>query len=105
MAHTRRARAFLICLGLVYLTWSALAMNMMAQQVTGHNHHGSHAAQHSTAACQLLCTATAFIHTTDQPLQQAARLALSNPPAANDDVVHSLSIYTLYARPPPILLT
>jgi hypothetical protein len=105
MLRARRSRAILLGLALTYLTWSALAMTIIAGQAVGHHHHGQHAAQHSTAACQLLCTASAFIHTTDQPLQQVARLTLLNPPATHDIVFPNLHIYTLYTRPPPIHLS
>ncbi len=105
MLYARRSSKILLGLALVYLVWSALAVNIVARQAAGQHHHGKHAAQHSTAACQLLCTASGFIHTTDQPLQQVARLILQSPPAAPDRVFFNLHVYTLYTRPPPIHLS
>ena len=105
MHRPRRSHVVLLGLALVYLTWSALAMTIIAGQAVGHSHHGKHAAQHSTAACQLLCTASAFIHATDQPLQQVARLTLLTPPATHEIVLSNLHIYTLYTRPPPTHLS
>jgi hypothetical protein len=105
MLRARRSRAILLGLALAYLTWSALAMTIIAGQAAGHHHHGSHAAQHSTAACQLLCTAAAFIHTAGEPLQQTARLTLESPPVAHDRIFANLQIYALYSRPPPFPLS
>jgi hypothetical protein len=100
----RRHHTLIIAQALAYLLWSALAVGAVTRHAPEHNQHADHAAKHASVACQLMCSAVAFVPASDAPLPSSPLLITEAPAMLRAEPFTHLQLYALFSRPPPALL-
>jgi len=93
-----------LLLTLVYFFLSSYMMIGVERHVLGHEHHAHHAAQHSSFICAWMCSASTFVHSTDQDLDQSSRFSFESLTGFIERFLSNLTIFSFFIRPPPIFL-
>jgi hypothetical protein len=94
-----------LALTLVYLFLSGYMTTGMQGHAPTHEHGSNHAAQHSSLICDWMCTASSFVHTSDQVPNQTTQPFVENLPVHVGRFLNPLSIFSFHIRPPPIPLS
>jgi len=94
-----------LALTLVYLFLSGFMTAGMQGHAPTHEHGSNHAAQHSSLICDWMCTASSFVHTSDQVLNQTTQPYSENLTAYHEYFLNPLSIFSFHIRPPPVSLS
>ncbi|HUK55055.1 MAG TPA: hypothetical protein VLY20_00155 [Nitrospiria bacterium] len=86
----------------VYLFLSAFMMVGAVQHDFQHEHDADHAKQHASVFCDWMCAAAAFVHSSDLNLTQGFDSSFESEVVYRERFFTSLSIFSLYIRPPPL---
>ncbi|HTN42172.1 MAG TPA: hypothetical protein VMN77_00075 [Nitrospiria bacterium] len=101
LTQKTQIRRTALLLVLVYLFLSGFMTIGAVQHDFNHGHNADHAKQHASPACDWMCTASAFIHSADPNLTQGFNSSFESKIVYRERVFASLSIFSLYIRPPP----
>jgi len=101
-SHIRKTA---LALTLVYLFLSGFMSIGMAAHSAMHQHGTNHAAQHSSLICDWMCTASSFVPTTDQVLDQTHQPVVASLVVDHEHFLNPLSILSFHIRPPPVFLS
>lgn len=105
MPRETQLRPTALLLVLVYLFLTGFMAIGAVQHDLVHERHADHAKQHSSLACDWMCTASAFVHSADPTLTHSFNLSFESKVVYVEHFFASLSIFSLYIRPPPLPLS
>ena len=89
----------------VYLFLSGFMTVGAVQHDLIHEHHADHAKQHTSLACDWMCTASAFVHSADPTLTHSFNSSFESKVVYVEHFFTNLSIFSIYIRPPPLSLS
>ncbi|HET6465222.1 MAG TPA: hypothetical protein VFH55_06400 [Nitrospiria bacterium] len=90
---------------LVYLSLSVFMAVGAVEHDFNHEHHADHAKQHTSLACDWMCTASSFVHSADPTLTQGFSPSLASLSVYIERCFTNLFIFSLHIRPPPLSLS
>jgi hypothetical protein len=103
MMRKTKIKQTALFLTLVYFLLSGSVTIQTGGHAAKHGHSAHHSAQHASFICTWMCSASSFVHSGDQKLDQN-----SGPPSdflaiPIERILNRLSIFSFHIRPPPIL--
>jgi len=105
MAQKTQLKPTALLLALVYLFLSGSMTFGAVQHDLIHEHHADHSKQHTSLACDWMCTASAFVHSGHPPLTHSFQFSFERTVVRFENFFANLSIFSLYIRPPPLSLS
>jgi hypothetical protein len=102
MTRKTQIKPFVLILLAVYIFLSVF-MTFGAMPMAGHPMGpAGHAQQHSNLFCHWMCTASAFVHSADQPISDGVKApSVERPVLYSQPVLEHLSLSSFPIRPPP----
>ena len=105
MSRKTQIKRTALLLVLVYLFLSGFMTVGAVQHDFNHGHNADHAKQHASLACDWMCTASAFVHPVGPTLTHSFNFSFESKVVYVEHFFTSLSIFSLYIRPPPFSLS
>jgi len=105
MAQKTQIKPTALLLVLVYLFLSGFMAIGAVQHDSNHERHADHAKQHTSLACDWMCTASAFVHPVGPTLTHSFSLYFETKVVYVEHFIKSLIIFSLHIRPPPFSLS
>jgi len=100
-----KIRPVALLIALVYFFLSGFMMVGTGEHDFKHEHNADHAKQHSSLACDWMCTAAAFVHSADPTFTHSLNFSFESKVVNVEHFFTSLSIFSLNIRPPPLSLS
>jgi len=105
MPKTKQLRPTAILLVSIYLFLSGFMAIGAVQHDLIHEHHADHSKQHTSLACDWMCTASAFLHPIGPTFTHSFNFSLETKVVYVEHFNKSLLVFSLHTRPPPFSLS